>query len=94
MKTKFTNDWLQSRVGLAFLTSPPHSDQPWGPSSILSNRYWDLSMRTSGQHEADHLPPSSGEVKNAWRFTSMSTIHFHEVLLKAREDFIFTLQNN
>jgi hypothetical protein len=32
-------------------------------------------------HEADHSPPSSAEVKNAWRYISTSSIRSHGVVL-------------
>jgi hypothetical protein len=35
-----------------------------------------LGVKRSGR-EADHLPPSSAEVKNAWRYTSIPPICFH-----------------
>jgi hypothetical protein len=31
--------------------------------------------------EADHSPPSSVEVKNAWRYTSTPPIRLHDVVL-------------
>jgi hypothetical protein len=31
--------------------------------------------------EADHSPPSSVEVKNAWSYTSIPTIRLHSVML-------------
>jgi hypothetical protein len=34
-------------------------------------------------HEADHSPPSSAEVKNAWSYTSTPPIHLHEIVLKS-----------
>jgi len=32
-------------------------------------------------HEADHLPPSSAEVKNAWNYTSTPPVYIHGVVL-------------
>jgi hypothetical protein len=32
-------------------------------------------------HEADHSPPYTAEVKNAWIYTSITPIHIHGVLL-------------
>jgi hypothetical protein len=43
--------------------------------------------------EADHPPPSSAEVKNAWSYTSTPPISLHGVVLslkKQRDNFIFT----
>jgi hypothetical protein len=31
--------------------------------------------------EADHSPPSSAKVKNAWNYTSTPSIHIHGVVL-------------
>jgi hypothetical protein len=31
--------------------------------------------------EADHSPPSSAEVKNAWSYTSTSPLHLHGIVL-------------
>jgi len=31
--------------------------------------------------EADHLPPSSAEVKNAWNYTSTPPIRLHTMVL-------------
>jgi hypothetical protein len=33
------------------------------------------------EREADHRPPSSAEVKNAWSYTSTPPIHFYGVVL-------------
>jgi hypothetical protein len=47
-------------------------------------------------HEADHSPPSSAEVKNAWSYTSTPSICLHGVVLskkkkkKHRDNFTFT----
>jgi hypothetical protein len=35
-------------------------------------------IKLSG-HEADHSPPSSAEVKNAWSCTSTLPLHLHSV---------------
>jgi hypothetical protein len=41
-----------------------------------------LSMRVKQLGcEADHSPPSSAEVKNAWSYTSTSPICLHDVVL-------------
>jgi hypothetical protein len=32
-------------------------------------------------HEADHSPPSTAEVKNAWSYTSIPPMHLHGVVL-------------
>jgi hypothetical protein len=33
------------------------------------------------RREADHSPPSSAEVKNAWRYTSIPPIYLHGMVL-------------
>jgi hypothetical protein len=58
--------------GWEFFSSPPRSDRLWGPPSLLSKGHqwvfpWGVKRR---KHEADHSPPSSAEVKNAWKYTS------------------------
>jgi hypothetical protein len=40
------------------------------------------------QHEADHSPPSSAEIKNEWRYTSTPPVYLHDV---DRNTFTFTL---
>jgi hypothetical protein len=37
------------------------------------------------RREADHSPPSSGEVKKAWRCTSTPTIRFHGAVSVKKE---------
>jgi hypothetical protein len=39
-----------------------------------------LGVKRPGR-EADHSPPSSAEVKNAWSYTSTPPIHLHGVML-------------
>jgi hypothetical protein len=39
-----------------------------------------LGVKRPG-HEADHSPPSSAEVKNAWSYTSTPPIRLHGVVL-------------
>jgi len=53
---------------------PTQSPIQWVP--------WALSLRVKRLGcEADHSPPSSAEVKNAWRYTSIHTIRLHGVVL-------------
>jgi hypothetical protein len=37
--------------------------------------------------DADHSPPSSAKVKNAWRYTSTSPIRLHGVVLSHTDNF-------
>jgi hypothetical protein len=50
----------------------------------MGNRGFSLGTKRPGR-EADHSPPSSAEVKNAWSYTSALPIRLHGVEL-----FIFT----
>jgi hypothetical protein len=54
----------------------------WAPPSFLQNEYWGLfPVAKAAGREADHSPPSSAEVKNAWSYTSTPPIRLHDVLL-------------
>jgi hypothetical protein len=45
-----------------------------------------LSLRVNQPgREADHLPPSSAEVKNGWSYTSTSPIRLHGVVLSLKK---------
>jgi hypothetical protein len=48
---------------------------PMGTGGALS-----LGVKRPGR-EADHSPPSSAEVKNAWNYTSTPPIRLHGVVL-------------
>jgi hypothetical protein len=52
-------------------TQPPIQWIPVAPS---------LGVKRPGR-EADHSPPSSAEVKNAWSYTSIPLIRLHGVML-------------
>jgi hypothetical protein len=53
--------------------SGAHSAYPMG-----SRGSWGQSGRG---REANHSPPSSAEVKNAWSYTSIPQVHLHCVVL-------------
>jgi hypothetical protein len=58
-------------VGSRIFSSPRRPDRLWGPSTLLSNGYRDLSPGINWpRHEADPTPPSSAEVKKMWIYTS------------------------
>jgi len=46
----------------------------WVPESLS------VGLKLSGR-EADHSPPYSGEVKNAWSYTSAPPMHLNGVVL-------------
>jgi hypothetical protein len=52
-------------------TQPPIQ---WVPGALS------LGVKRPGR-EADHSPPTSAEVKNAWSYTSTPTIRFHGIVL-------------
>jgi hypothetical protein len=53
-------------------TQPPIQRIPWALS---------LGVKRP-RREADHSPPSSAEVKNAWSYTSTSSIRLQGMVLK------------
>jgi hypothetical protein len=77
-----------------YFSSPPYPERLWSPSSLLSNGYWGVlspGLKRPAR-EADHSPPTSAEVKNAWSYTSTHQCVFMAwCLVKHRENFIFTL---
>jgi hypothetical protein len=63
-------------------TQPPIQ---WAPGALS------LGVKRPGR-EADHSPPSSAEVKNAWSYTSIPHYVFMSwCLVKHRDNFTFTL---
>jgi len=62
------------------LSSP--SDPHWlcDPSGLSNGNRRLLEVHLPG-YEADHSPPSSAEVKNAWSYTSTHSIRLHGVVL-------------
>jgi hypothetical protein len=52
-------------------SSPQTPERFWGPNSVVLNGPWNLSAGVNQpEREADHLPPPSTEVKNAFGYTS------------------------
>jgi hypothetical protein len=56
---------------------PTHSTVQWVPMALS------LGVKKPG-HEADHSPPSSAKVKNAWSYTSTPQVYLHGLVLKHR----------
>jgi hypothetical protein len=71
--------------------SPPDPDRPRDPSSLLLiPGALSPGVQRPGS-EADHSPPSSAEVKNAWSYTSTPKYFFIvRYLVKHRNNVIFT----
>jgi hypothetical protein len=76
----YTSSWRSIWLGPGQLyhTQPPIQWVPWALS---------LGVKWPGC-EADHSPPSSADVKNAWSYNSTPTIRLHGVVL--RDNFTFT----
>jgi hypothetical protein len=56
----------------------------------MGTRVLFLKVKRPGR-EADHSPPSSGEIKNAWSYTSTPQYVFTAwCLVKHRDNFTFT----
>jgi hypothetical protein len=72
-----------------FFSSPQSPDQ-LGPTQPPIQRL--LGVKQSGC-EADHSPPSSAEVKNAWKYTStLPYVLMAWCLLKLRDKLTFTFR--
>jgi hypothetical protein len=74
---------LDSRRGLGIFLFTTVSRTALGPTQ--SSIRWvpgplSLGVKRSGR-EADHSPPSSAEVKNAWSYTSTPSLRLHGVVL-------------
>jgi len=75
--------WSQAGRGKRLTSSTKDSDRLRGPPSLplTGNRgggdFYAVVKRP--QREADHLPPSGGEVVNKWRYTS-TLLHYFTAL--------------
>jgi hypothetical protein len=70
-------------VGVRIFTSPSRPDRHWGPPNLLSNRYRGLfppGVERPGR-EAEHLRPTSAEVKENMYLYIHSPICLHGVVL-------------
>jgi len=67
----------------------------WGPHNLLSNGYQGLFpwVIKRSWREADHSPPSSSEVKNAWSCTSTPHYVFMAWYLVKHRDITCTFMN-
>jgi hypothetical protein len=78
------DDWgfeSQEGVGIYFFATmsrlalgPTQRPIQWVPGALFS-----LVVEWSGS-EADHSPPSSADVKNAWKYTYTPTVRLHGVV--------------
>jgi hypothetical protein len=87
------DDWgsIPSR-GWEFSSSLPCPDWLWGPPPIQWTP-WAISLGVKRPgSEADHSPPPSAEVKNAWSYTSTPQyVLMAWCLVKQKDKFTFTL---
>jgi len=49
--------------------------------SVIGAMFFNLTEMFRKWREAEHSPPSSANVRNAWSYTSTTPIHFHGVVL-------------
>jgi len=67
--------WISSRAMMRYFSLLLHPYQLWGPPSLLFNR-----VKLPGC-EANHSPPPSNKVQNAWSYTSTHLTCLHNVVL-------------
>jgi hypothetical protein len=74
---------VQFPAGAGNFSLHHHVQNGSGPPSLLSNGYQGaLSLEVKRpEREADHSPPSSAEVKNAWGYTFTLPIQLHGTVL-------------
>jgi hypothetical protein len=58
-------------------------------SCLYDNSIFSLGVMQPGR-EANHSPPSSAEVKNAWSYTSTPAIRLHGMVLSKTKHFMIT----
>jgi hypothetical protein len=77
-------------MGREFFSTPPRPDRLRCPPKLPSSGHresFSLGIKLSGS-EANHLPPSSAEVKNAWRYNSIAPYVFMALyVIKHRDKF-------
>jgi len=75
---------------VGIFSSPPRPDRLWGPPRLSTGGFYLGTTRP--EREADHSPPSSAEVRNAWSYTSTSQYVFMAwCLVKAQGQLYFYL---
>jgi len=72
------------RVAVGARNFSPHRNVQTGSGATRPIIQWvrgalSLGVKLPG-HEADHSPPSSVDMNNAWRYTSTPTIRLHGVV--------------
>jgi hypothetical protein len=73
-----------------FFSSPPRPDRLKGPPSLLSSGTLSQGLKRPWR-EADHSPPSSAVVENAWSYTSVLSIRLHGVVLSSSTGTVLPL---
>jgi hypothetical protein len=64
---------------------PPRPDRLWNPEPPIQWVSGVLSLEVKWpRREADHIPRSSVEVKNAWRYNSTPPVRLHGVVLSLK----------
>jgi hypothetical protein len=76
---------LSSGRDWEFFSLPPRPDQLWAhPVSYPVGTRGSFPEDKAARRKADHPPPSSAEVQNAWSYTSIPPIHLHSVVLSRK----------
>lgn len=84
-------DSISSRGKRRLFSSREHSDELWGPRSLLFSGKWCYFLGVTWPRRGfDHWPPSGIETKNGWSYTSTLSIRFLGV---ERGKFTFTCMN-
>jgi hypothetical protein len=76
--------FLFTTVSRPALAPPPQPPIQWVPGSLS------LRVKRPGR-EADHSPPTSVKVKNAWSYNFTSPIRLHGLVLKAQRQLYLYL---
>jgi hypothetical protein len=80
-----------ARLGIFHFTSASRTAlEPTQPPIQWVSGALSLGVKRPGR-EADHSPPSSAEVKNAWSYTSTPPIRLHGVVLSEAQGQLYLL---